>query len=218
MAGTNRLSIYAGSALMVLAAFAVGYIVGGNAARNPTIPAVPGIVWPPPPVLEPFELVDADGGRFDEKRLRGKWTLLFFGYTHCPDICPTTLATLKRIDEALRDSREYQARGQVVFISVDGERDTSEQLKTYTGYFNPDFIAASAPTERLHKLTRQFGIRIVRVSTDDPNEYWFDHPASILLIGPDTRVVGEFVPPLVGEDIASQIRQILDWGRTSISP
>lgn len=77
--------------LIAVLAFGAGYFAAHDSARVVTLPEVEGIVWPPPPPFEHFELVDTAGRVFDELRLGDKWTLLFFGYTHCPDICPTTL-------------------------------------------------------------------------------------------------------------------------------
>jgi protein SCO1/2 len=112
---------------------------------------------------------------------------------------------------ALAAQPAFRARGQVLFVSVDGQRDTPEHLAEYIAYFNPAFLAASGEERELHHLTRQFGARIIRVSGSKPDEYWFDHPASVLLIGPDTRVAAEFTPPLDAGDIARQVKAITDY-------
>ncbi|MGR8918111.1 MAG: SCO family protein [Gammaproteobacteria bacterium] len=200
----------AGVALAALA-YAAGYLSAPEAPPAPTLPAVAGMVWPPPPPLEPFELVDADRQPLGPERLRGKWTLLFFGYTHCPDICPTTLAVLKAVRERLRGFAPFDERGQVLFVSVDGERDTPAVLSEYTAYFDPEFVAASGDERSLRQLTRQFGARIIKSSGADPNEYYFDHPASVLMIGPETWVSAEFTPPLDARDIAAQVRAIVGY-------
>ncbi|MCB1746805.1 MAG: SCO family protein [Gammaproteobacteria bacterium] len=202
----------AGSALLIAAvAFYAGYRAAPSPPPPPVMPTVSAIVWPPPPPLEPFTLTDTHGQPFGPDQLRDHWTLLFFGYTHCPDICPTTLATLQRVYALLADVPGFRARGQVLFVSVDGERDTPEHLAEYTAYFDPAFLAASGPDRELHHLTRQFGARIVRVSGEDPDEYWFDHPAAVLMLGPDTRVTAEFTPPLDAADIAAQVREIVEY-------
>jgi protein SCO1/2 len=200
-----------GALLIAAVAFLAGYHAAPAPASPPPMPTVPAIVWPPPPPLETFTLIDARGQPLGPARLREHWTLLFFGYTHCPDICPTTLATLKQVHAALQDLPAFRARGQVLFVSVDGERDTPARLAEYTAWFDPAFLAASGPERELRHLTRQFGARIVRVSGEDPAEYWFDHPASILLLGPDTRVAAEFSPPLAAADIAGQVREIVGY-------
>lgn len=193
----------------------IAFYAGYRSAPPPTpplrMPEVPAIVWPPPPPLLPFTLTDSHGAPLGPARLRDHWTLLFFGYTHCPDICPTTLATLQSTWSALATSAGFRTRGQVLFVSVDGARDTPARLAEYTAFFNPQFLAASGDDRNLHHLTRQFGARVIRVSGDDPEQYWFDHPASVLLISPDTRVAAEFTPPLDAADIATQVAEIVDY-------
>ena len=197
--------------LIAAGAFVAGYwFAPGQPAAPP--PTVAGFVWPPPPPLEPFALTDTRGARFDHTRLDARWTLLFFGYTHCPDICPTTMQTLAGVRDKLNGHAPFERSGQVLFVSVDSARDTPEVLRSYTDYFNEQFVAATADADALHRFTGQFGVRIVRVSGESDDEYWFDHPASILLIGPDRRLAGVFAPPLDATDIAGQVRAIVDWG------
>ncbi|MEQ8234423.1 MAG: SCO family protein [Gammaproteobacteria bacterium] len=201
--------------LLAAACFVAGFLLGTNHAPAVTPPEVPAMVWPRFPPLDDFTLGDQHGARFDARRLDDRWTLLFFGYTHCPDICPTTLATLKQVRDTLRGFAPFDARGQVVLVSVDGARDTPQQLARYLGHFDPDFIGASGSDAELETLTAQLGLRIVRVSTDDPQDYWFEHPASVLLLDPARRIVGEFAPPLDVADIAAQLRHIIAWGETA---
>ncbi|MFT4564453.1 MAG: protein SCO1/2 [Gammaproteobacteria bacterium] len=206
-----RLPLLAAISFVAVIALGVGYFLGYTTQRS-GLPEVSSVVWPPLLPLSPFTLTDSNGATFDETRLANKWTLLFFGFTHCPDICPTTLATLKQVREALLPVDEFAEIGQVVFVSVDGERDTPERLREYTDYFDPNFVAASGPSEKLNLLTRQFGMQVVRVSTDDPADYWFDHPASVLLVRPDTRVAGEFLPPFDVSEMVVQTRAIIEYG------
>ena len=212
--GTRVLKTTLAALLIAAIAFGAGYFAASGPAKPHLPPTVAGFIWPPPPPLEDFQLTDSAGASFDAARLAEHWTLLFFGYTHCPDICPTTMHTLKQVRERLDGHRPFERRGQVLFVSVDADRDTPEVLRNYTGYFNPEFLAATAPTEALHQLTGQFGVRVMRISGEDPNEYWFDHPASILLIGPDRRLAGVFAPPLDATDIAAQVQAIVDWAES----
>lgn len=212
----KRRSVWLGFVLVAAFAFAIGYLAAPHKPDLRLPPTVAGFIWPPPPPLAPFRLSDTSGAVFDTSRLSDHWTLVFFGYTHCPDICPTTMLTLSQIHERLKTHVLFKQRGQVLFVSVDAARDTPQQLRQYTDHFDPSFIAATASSADLHQLTGQFGVQIVRVSGGTDDEYWFDHPASILLIGPDQRLAGVFAPPLVVDDIAEQVRQIVDWGEHSI--
>src|SRR5688500_13088068 len=104
-----------------------------------------------------FTLVDHAGKTFDSTYLVDRWTFMFFGYTHCPDICPTTLATLdKTIDEL--QSRGASAATQVVFISVDPERDSPQRLSEYVKYFNATFTGATGDAAELGRLALALGI------------------------------------------------------------
>lgn len=198
-------------ALIALGAFWAGhYLAHSNDRREDAVP-IEGFLWPNPPHLDQFSLQDDQGAVFDDSDLRGKWTLLFFGYTHCPDICPTTLVTLKAVREALRDFPAFDTHAQILFVSVDSERDTPEVLRSYVRYFDPTFRAATAPPEKLHLLTRQLGATFVKISSGESSNYWFDHSSSMLLIGPDLRVLGEFTPPHDAHDLAARIRRIINF-------
>lgn len=168
-------------------------------------------ILPEPRVIADFELLDQDREPFALERLRGKWSLLFFGFTHCPDVCPSALFDLQQVNRALGSGQGDRAPLQVVFVSVDPERDSPERLKEYTAYFDPDFIAASGEPEQLAALTRQIGVawRI------EPHEagaatYTVDHSASIMLTDPQGRLHGVFPAPHDPEKIVHDLRALLD--------
>ena len=183
--------------------------IGLAEVYGPRAPGLAAMWWPGAPQLAPFELIAQDGAALTEKSLRGAWTLLFFGYTNCPDICPGTLALLKRVRVALSDNTELDASLKVLFVSVDAQRDTPAVLARYVRYFDASFLGATAPMESLHLLTRQLAADFARVGGAVPGEYWFDHSASIFLIAPDLRIVGEFTPPLNANELATQLRNIV---------
>lgn len=195
-------------ACVALIAFGGG-VYFAQRAPLPNQPEIRGLLWPDPPVLGAFALQDAQGGELNESRLRGKWTLLFFGFTHCPDVCPTTLNTLKSVGQALHDLPDFDQAPQVLFVSVDPERDTPAALQAYVSYFDPTFLAATAAPAQLNSLTRQLGILHAKVPTQDPPMYSVDHTASVLLIDPDLRLLGVFSPPHVTQDLADGIRGIV---------
>lgn len=156
--------------------------------------------------LQPFELVDHTGNAFTNNELRGHWSFLFFGYTHCPDVCPTTLSVLNSVATRLREQNEAI---RYVFISVDPERDTPDKLGQFVSYFNADFIGVTGATEAIDRLTRQLGVIAARVENEaDTENYLVDHTASILLIDPDGRFHALFSPPLKAADIAADFNRI----------
>ncbi len=120
---------------------------------------------------------------------RGKAVLLYFGYTFCPDVCPTTLATIRAaLQELPADQRE---RVQVIMISVDPERDTPRRLAEYTRYFDPSFIGLTGTPDQLAQILKQYRAVAAKVPNEkDPEHYAVDHSAHTYLIGPDGGVLG----------------------------
>ncbi len=200
-------------AVLLLVALLLGPPLFAIASRDTAALDITGLLWPSQPRLAPFALEDARGGRLDESALRGKWTLLFLGFTHCPDICPTTLNTLRGVHQLLRDYPPFVRDGQVLFVSVDYERDTAAVLRPYVEYFDPSFRAASAPPAELHLLTRQLDMSAVKTSSDDGPDYWFEHSSEIVLIGPALQVVGLFDFPHAADDLATRIRAMIEFMR-----
>lgn len=171
-------------------------------------PDIPGLLWPKAKTIAPFSLVDQHGQAFDLARLRDHWTFLFFGYSHCPDICPVTLAVMNNVDQILGDSPTDKRNVQFAFVSVDPERDTAEHLRAYVGYFNKDFLGVTGSEDKLAGLTRQLGIIYIRNDPRPDGSYLVDHTASILLTGPDGRLVALFGAPHDARVIAERFRQI----------
>lgn len=198
--------------LLAIAALAVGLWLGLGYFEQ-------RLQQPPPPLMQSafplsqprplpsFELTADDGTPFDLDSLRGHWTLMAFGYTQCPDICPTTLATYKEIDRLLGESAGGP-RPEFLFISVDPERDSPERLGTYVRYFSPGFRGATGPHDALRKLTEPLGILYARAESQDTAlGYLVDHSASILVIDPQARLAAIFSPPhnprAMAEDVAT---------------
>lgn len=154
--------------------------------------------------LPAFSLVDKNNQPFTLENFKGYWSYLFFGYTHCPDICPVTLQVM---NQTLKQLSPDEA--QAVFISVDPERDTVEKLKNYVEFFNPDMIGATGDPEDLSTLSREIGI--VYRKTDNPADkenYLVDHSASILLINPRAELVAVLSPPHNANIMAADLRTV----------
>lgn len=169
------------------------------------------ILLPEARELSPFSLTDMNGKPFDLTRLHGKWSFVFFGYTHCPDICPTTLGTLKGAAERLQQTPDDYRDTQFVFVSVDPKRDSLAHLKEYLGYFHPDFIAATAGKEQIDQLVRQVGAVYMFDGDTTGDDYIVNHSASIALIDPEGRWVGRFNPPFRAADIADEFLRVRDY-------
>lgn len=146
-----------------------------------------------PRELAKVDLVDQFNQPFTEEQLKGKWTLTFIGYTFCPDVCPTTLSELKRIYPQIKQI-EQDIPVQILFISVDPQRDTPDRMKEYVAFFNSDFIGVSGRHEVLFPLTRSMGLGYFLTDPTEDDEYFVNHSASIVLINPDAKAVGRFKP------------------------
>ncbi len=160
--------------------------------------------------LPAFQLKDHHGEDFNNSRLQGNWSLLFFGYTHCPDVCPTTLLALSQILPHLN----ADTKPQVVFVSVDPERDTPEVLSQYTPHFHPSFLGVSGDPAELERLGTAIGILSMKVP--DPkggDNYFMDHSTVVVLIDPDGRFVGVFPAPHDGEGMAMDLQAIINYYR-----
>ncbi len=169
---------------------------------------IPGLLWPPPQQIQAFDFADHHNNPFGLERLQDKWSLVFFGYTHCPDICPITLNVLSKVDELLADDPPMHADLQVLFVSVDPERDSPEQLASYVGYFNERFIGLSAEEQEMTRLTRKLGIAYFLTGDLSSDNYLVDHSSAVLLLDPQRRLVGIFSAPHRAADIAERIARI----------
>ncbi len=192
-------------ALILLAALAAGLGLWlGLRGPSPSVPTLQaGLLYPVPRTLGDFRLTRPDGTALTLADWRGHWTLVFLGYTNCPDVCPTTLATLREVWTKLGDGPLRQ-HVRVDFISVDPKRDTPDQLTRYAAFFSPDFIAATGSDEELIRLSRSLGLLFVR-QDEGKGSYAVDHSASIVIIDPDGRLAGLFRPPLDAGKIAADL-------------
>lgn len=152
------------------------------------------LLYPAPRPLPAFSLDAGSGGGFDLTALQGRWTLVFIGFTHCPDICPTTLALLGQA-AGQWNRWPLEQRPQVLFVAVDPERDTASRALDYARHFHPDFLAASADAARLEAFTRSIGMVFMKSALEGDN-YTVDHSSSLAVIDPQARLVGLMRPPL----------------------
>jgi len=151
-----------------------------------------------------FELSDQHGHAFTQEQFRGRWSLLFAGFTHCPDICPGTLALLTDVQQRAGISPD-QLR--TVFISVDPERDTPENLAEYLDFFNPEWTALTGPKSELDRLMASLELAYVRVPTGG-GDYTVDHSTALVLIDPEGRMRGYFSAPLEVEELVDDLGRI----------
>ena len=155
-----------------------------------------GVLRPDFRQVQAFKLTDHNNTVFDEKRLQGKWSFVFFGYTSCPDVCPTTLYALNSVHGLLLEETGGISKDmQVVFISVDPDRDSIEKLADYTTYFNKEFIGTTADKAEIDKLTKQFAAGYIFEEETAPGVYNVSHTSAIFLIDPAGRLIATFSQP-----------------------
>jgi protein SCO1/2 len=147
----------------------------------------------PPRDIGQFTLVDHHGKPFDPARLKDRWSLVFFGFTYCPDICPTTMAFLNDFMASLEGTEAQDT--QVVMVSVDPARDTVEKLASYVPYFNPDFIGVTGEFLEIHRFATALNTPFRKVMGEGDN-YQVDHSANVVLINPKGHYHGFFKAPL----------------------
>jgi protein SCO1/2 len=140
-----------------------------------------------------ISLVDHRGQVFDNDRLLGKWTLVFFGFTYCPDICPTTMGFLNELMGQLEGTEAEDT--EVVMVTVDPARDTVEQLASYVPYFNPDFTGVTGDFLDIHRFATALNTPFRKVPGEGEN-YQVDHSANVALINPRGDYHGFFKAPL----------------------
>lgn len=204
----SRLPRFALPALLAALAAVLGVFV----ALHGTKPAEPrnALVLTAPRPLPQFNLTDHTGASFDLENLKGHWTLMFFGFTHCPDVCPTTMFTLARVADQLADL-PMQNRPVVVMVSVDPNRDSPETLASYVPYFNPDFVGVTGDMPEILGLTGAMGVAFSYTPVEGSEEgYSVDHTASIFLVDPAGRLAAVFGTPHDTDDIAHDYRLILE--------
>ena len=166
------------------------------------------ILLPQSRAVPDLSLTDQDGQPLSLSQLKGKWTVLFFGYTFCPDICPTTLAQLRQIKSEL--PKEVQDKLQIVLVSVDPNRDTPQQLKQYLGYFDPQFVGLTPGSiDELQTLANAVSIPFIPADTSKPN-YTVDHSGNLALIGPDGTQRGFIRAPFNNQKMVAQLPGLVE--------
>ena len=167
-----------------------------------------------------FSLIDQRGESVTDEKFRGRFMLVFFGYTYCPDVCPLGLQRMSRAVDALGPAAEQVAP---IFITVDPERDSSSVLATYTAHFHPRLIGLTGAREQVDAARRSYGVRSFKVflppsfeegesDEDDNSRYLMQHSASTYLVGPDGMIERIFSHETSSREMARQIRELITGG------
>lgn len=215
MSNTNRTSLKKsiGMLLLVLASVALGFwasqqfLISSNDTKIP--PGLDATVLPHARVLQPFALKDHDGNPFTPEQLKGHWSFMFFGFTNCPDVCPTTLKTMQDMWRQLPTKAGDAGHPKLYFVSVDPERDKLDTLKPYVTYFNKEFVGVAGPLNELDKLTNQIGVLYGYEDRDEETkDYVVNHSAQLILIDPQARMRAVISPPFDASILAQTYKTI----------
>jgi protein SCO1/2 len=176
--------------------------------RTPPVNLTTGTFITPSRELPDFSLIDQQGRPFGRADLRGHWSMLFFGYTNCPDLCPTTLATLAAMEKRLRAAKA-PVRPQVVFVSVDAKRDTPAQMAKYVPYFDPEFIGLTAADQpSIEAVAKKLGVSVIIEPAAD-GKYSVDHSGDIFVLDPDGRLAAILSGPFGVETLRGDFQRIV---------
>jgi len=169
--------------------------------------------WPtvlrPARDLPEFTLIDHHGQTLTKASFVGHWSYLYFGYTHCPDVCPTTLTALAAMDKLMAGKVSDADRPDVIFVSVDPARDTPATLARYVPYFDPRFVGATGTPARLESLTKPLGIDFAAQPGETAGDYLVNHSSSLLLINPRAQLQAVSSPPHRAATLFNDYRKIV---------
>jgi len=183
---------------VIIIVSAVGYILyqQGRVSRA-DLDNLSATVFRAPRIINPFELTDQNGKRFNQDSLKDNWSFIFFGYTNCPDVCPNTLSMMNVVAIKLESEQRDKQTPRFIMVSVDPERDTVKQLSEYIPYFNNAFIGLTGTSkQQIDTITKQFGIPyFINKKSADDKDYAVEHSGALLLVNPQGNLHALFSSP-----------------------
>ena len=172
---------------------------------------IDGVYLPESKRIEDFKLVDNAGQTFTQDNLKGHWTLMFFGFTNCGMVCPTTMSALNKMYNTLSAELPVEKMPQVVMVSVDPDRDSIQRMNEYVTSFNPHFIGARAEIAQIEKMQQAFHLVAVKMQADgqDKDHYTINHSAEIVVINPQGELQAFMSAPHEPEQMAKDYKSML---------
>ncbi len=206
---SKRNLLYFTIAFAIIALF-FGLWTQYNSTKSNDVDIDSGTILPVPHDISPFHLVSTDDKPFTNDNLKGQWSLLFFGFTKCPQLCPTTLSLLNDAYQNIEKHNNVPLP-QVVFISVDPDRDTSKNIKEYLSGYNKNFVGATGSQNALDTLTREMSVLYAKV--ENPNaknieDYNIDHSGTVLMVNPLGQLFAVFSTPQDANEFSDDVEKI----------
>jgi len=194
--------------IVAVTALFAGFWFGANEDTSSIKPAViQGAIYPRAKILNDFELLDQQSNKITKTDFLNHWSLIFVGYSHCPDVCPTTLAVLNQVDGFMLEQNLKSPK--IVFLSIDPERDTPQVLKPYVEYFNKAILALTGKPAEIKKMTQQLNAvyrKAKGASGDIKNDdYLIDHSSALMLINPNGNLQSILTAPHAPANIIDSI-------------
>jgi protein SCO1/2 len=200
----TAIGIAAGLGLLAAIGLAGAYALLDDTAAPVATPIVSTTAMP---AGGPFSLVDGSGATITDQTFRGRWELVFFGYTYCPDLCPTTLGT---IGDALNELGPLAAQVQPIFITVDPQRDTPKVIGDYVRNFDPRIVGLTGSAEAIAAVAKEYKVYYaVHKTGDGPDDYLMDHSGFVYLMNPEGRFARVLSGDISGKAMADKLRPFL---------
>lgn len=196
---------------ITIAIIAVYFGVGKHQEKRTADIKVNGLYLIPSKKIDDFKLFATNGKTISKDDLKGHWTMVFFGFSNCAVVCPTTMIALNKTYQLLQKELPEDQLPQIMMITVDPERDTVKRMKDYVGSFNPQFIGATGETSQLTALQKQLHILAVKVQGKGggKNNYYYDHTAEVLVFNPSGDVQAYLSYPHKPEEMVKDYKLIL---------
>ncbi len=191
--------------LAVIAGFLAAHFIFQARCGQPVL--FTGTLIEPPRPLPEFSLLDGRNQSFKRANLKDHWSLLFFGFTNCPDVCPNTLSVLSQVNKQLADLPLLR-RPVVIFVSVDPQRDSPDKVDAYARFFNADFVGVTGALEEIDNVTRTIGVPVARVPLGSGG-YTVDHSGAVFAIDPDGALRAVFSSPQDSTELAADYRRLV---------
>lgn len=202
--------VIVGLAVMVAGALVAHYALGPR--QSASLPEdLQATYLPQGKPISGLQLSDHNQAVFDESRFKDKWSFLFFGFTNCPDICPTTMLVMKSVWNKLPEAAKQSPAPQMIFVSVDPQRDTLDKLQKYVTFYHPDFLGVTGELDQIDMLTKQLG---VLYGFEDPTEdgnYTVNHSSQIILVDPQGNMRAVFSSPHLVDEIVRSFASIRNY-------
>lgn len=185
----------------------LGVLFQYNRSKSVDLSALNATVLSQPREIAPFQLTDNLGKPYDKSSLKGHWSMLFFGFTNCPQLCPTTMAELNKMFTQLQKEKVSEMP-EVVMVSIDPERDTEKKLNDYVTSFNKAFKGAYGDKNAIAALTKQLGVVYMKAQNKTEKNYTINHTGTVMLFNPAGELSAFFSVPHKAQVMAKEYRLI----------